>query len=226
MKAMSSWQKNLLLALTALLVLALMGYFVYKTVSGKPTAAPKAPKISLIPTTPPPPPPPPKEEKRPEPPKEQKEVKVDQPAPPKDAPPAPAAPDLKMDGPAGDGPSAFNAGKITREDLGNIGKAAVGGASGGMFNPFHNYATALKGELQRYLARNKDLLERPYRVEVQLWVGPGGKVSRYEVIGSSGSSETDELIRQALTKLSTFSQGPPERMPQPIRLRVATGSGA
>lgn len=223
---MSSRQKNLLLTIAALLVLALMAYFVYKAVSGKPTGKPKAPKISLIPTAPPPPPPPPpKEEKRPEPPKEQKEVKVEQLAPPKDAPPAPATPDLKMDGPAGDGPSAFNAGKITREDLGNVGKSASGGPVSGMFNPFNNYATALKGELQRYLARNKELLQRPYRVEVQLWVGPGGKVTRHEVIGSSGSSETDELIRQAIGKLGTFSQGPPERMPQPIRLRVATGSG-
>jgi periplasmic protein TonB len=223
-KTISSRQKNLLISIAALLVLFLMAYFVYQAVSGKPAAKPRAPKISLIPTTPPPPPPPPKEEKRPEPPKEQKEVKVDQATPPKDAPPAPATPDLKMDGPAGDGPSAFSAGKITREDLSNIGKGVGSGPSSGMFNPFNNYATALKGELQRYLARNKELLQRPYRVEVQLWVGQGGKITRHEVIGSSGSSETDELIRQALAKLGTFSQGPPERMPQPIRLRVATGN--
>lgn len=206
----------------ALLVLALLAWAISGLLGHKSGPAPKAPKISLIPTTPPPPPPPPKEDKRPDPPKQDKQ-EINQPAPPKEAAPAPSQ-DLKMDGPAGDGPSAFSSGKITNDDLSQIGKG-TGPAQpvAGLFNPFTNYATGIKGELQRYLARNKELRQRAYKVDVQLWVGSNGALSRYELIGSSGDTEVDELIRQSLTSFSNFSQTPPERMPQPIRLRLITG---
>ena len=128
-----------------------------------------------------------------------------------------------MDGPAGDGPSAFGAGKITSDDISNIGKGGAAPAQSGMFSPFTNYATAIKGELQRSLARNKELRQRAYRIDVQLWVGRDGVLSRFELIGSSGDTEVDDLIRQSLGSQGSFSQVPPERMPQPIRLRLVIG---
>jgi outer membrane biosynthesis protein TonB len=216
--------RKLLIALAALLLLALMGYGVYKMTSGKSKAPHKAPKISLIPSTPPPPPPPPKEQPKPEPPKEQKEVKIDQVAPPKEAAPAAPSQELKMDGPAGDGPSAFASGAITRDDLSNLGKGGAAPVVSGLFNPFKNYATLLKGELQRHLARNKDLRQRSYRLELQLWVGRDGSVTRQELVGSSGDTEIDAVIRQSVSSLGAFSQVPPERMPQPIRLLLVTGT--
>jgi len=220
---MSPQLQKIGLAAGTLLLVALMGWGVSNLLSGKAKSANKAPKISLMPSTPPPPPPPPKEEKRPEPPKDQKEIKVDQQAPPKDAPPTPPSQDLKMDGPAGDGPSAFSAGKITNDDISNIGKGGAAPVASGMFNPFNNYATSIKGELQRFLARNKELRQRAYRVDVQLWVGRDGALSRYELMGSTGDTDVDDLIRQSLSTLGNFSQGLPEQMPLPIRLRLVTG---
>lgn len=206
-------------------VLALMAWGVYSFVSKIDDKPRKAPKISLIPTAPPPPPPPPpKEEKKPEPPKE-----LNKPPPmeqPKMTPPAPSA-DLKMDGPAGNGPSAFSAGKITSEDLSNVGKApvaATGGAgvSGG-FSPFSYYANLIKGELQRQLARNKELREMAYKAEVQVWVNRDGSVSRFDLITGTGDKELDALLKKAIESANAFSAGPPEKMPQPIRLRISTG---
>ena len=74
-------------------------------------------KISILPDTPPPPPPPPKEEKKPEPPKDEpkqvmREEQVKQVEAPK---PAEA---IKMEGAAGDGPSAFAAGSVNRDYAG------------------------------------------------------------------------------------------------------------
>lgn len=186
----------------------------------------RAPKISLIPTTPPPPPPPPKEEKRPEPPKEAKEAPQEQQAP-KEAPPAPATADLKMEGAAGDGPSPFTAGRVTREDIGNVGKTGAGGGgpAGGPFDPFNNYATLLKGEVQRLLTRDRELRSRSFRVDVQVWVGKDGSLSRSELVGSTGDDALDGQIRQSLAALQRFTQAPPASMPQPIRLRVVTGRG-
>jgi len=103
-------------------VLALLGALLWSLFHGKSDAPRKAPKISLIPLAPPPPPPkeekrpdPPKEEKRPEPLKEQPEIKP--PAPVEQKAPAPEpGPELKMEGAAGDGPSAFSAGRVVNEN--------------------------------------------------------------------------------------------------------------
>jgi periplasmic protein TonB len=222
LKVQSKYRK-LLIALGATLLLALAAYGIYKMVSESAPVKTKAPKISLIPNTPPPPPPPPKEEKKIDPPKEQKEVKLDQPAPPKEAPAAPASQELKMDGPAGDGPSAFSSGAITRDDLSNLGKGGTP-ASNGPFNAFKNYATLIKGEMQRHLARTKDLRQLNYRVEVRVWVARDGHMLRHEMIGSTNDPDTDVLIQKTLASLGTFTQPPPEQMPQPIRLLIVTGA--
>jgi protein TonB len=105
----------ILIGLVVALLCVALGWSVYSAFAGKSSAARKPPKISLIPTAPPPPPPPPpKEEKRPEPPKQQ-EIKTS--APPEQKPVAPTpTQDLKMEGAAGDGPSAFSAGRVTNEN--------------------------------------------------------------------------------------------------------------
>lgn len=201
-------------------VLALMAWGVYSFVSKVDDKPRKPPKISLIPTTPPPPPPPPpKEEKKQEQPKDlSKPPPMEQ---PKMAPPAPSA-DLKMDGPAGDGPSAFSAGKITSEDLSNVGKGPAT-SGGGAFNPFSYYANLIKGELQRQLTRNKDLREMAYKAEVQVWVNRDGSIGRFDVVKGTDDKELDALLKKAIASATAFSAGPPEKMPQPIRLRISTG---
>jgi len=224
----SERQRNVWVGAGLLVLGVVLGGAIYLAMSGDPAPARKAPKISLIPTTPPPPPPPPKEDKRPEPPKEIKDVKEVPQAPPKDAPPAPPSQDLKMDGPAGDGPSAFSSGAITNEDLSKIGKGEGGGAeeAKGLFNPHTNYATLLKGELQRHLARNKDLRPRAYRVQVHVWVNGAGQLTRHEIVGSTGDEALDAALGAALAGMGTFSDPPPASMPMPIRLRLqASGRG-
>jgi outer membrane biosynthesis protein TonB len=208
--------------------MVLAAYFVMGM--GKKDQARKAPKITLLtPPPPPPPPPPPKFEKKPDPPKEQKEMKVEQqPVPKQDAPPP--SPELKMDGPAGNGPSAFAAGKITSEDLSKVGIGKPGGTGSGdrtgMFNPFTNYLNVAKGELSRFLqSKTRNMRQnKRYMVEVHLWVMPTGSVSRYELVGGTGDDGTDELIRSALVDLPGFSQALPPNMEQPIRLRVRIGT--
>lgn len=207
------------------LLLALLGWGLWTLLGGKSKQPPKPPKITLM-VPAPPPPPPPKIEKKPDPPKEQKEIKVEQPVPKQDSPPP--SPELKMEGPAGNGPSAFSAGKVTSDDVSKIGAGKVGGGNvggeKGMFNPFNNYANLLKGELQRYLGKNSALRRRHYTVEVRVWVAGGGEIKHFELIGGTGDSDTDEAIQQAMSSLPGFGQAPPANMPQPIRLRIVTAS--
>jgi hypothetical protein len=128
-----------------------------------------------------------------------------------------------MEGPAGDGPSAFGAGRVTNEDLSKVGKGSGGlGGKGGMFNPNANYANLLKGELQRYLSKNNALKRRRYAIDISVWVSANGGMERFELIGTTGDADTDDAIKKAVTELPTFSQKPSAGMPQPIRLRIIT----
>ena len=215
---------RLLIAAGVLTALCLIGALVWSLMHQAAPHKTRAPKITLLAPAapPPPPPPPPKFEKKPDPPKEQKEMKVDQPAQPKMA--AAPSPELKMDGPAGDGPSGFAQGNITSEDISKLGSGGngTGGTSEktGMFSPFNSYAAALKGEVQRYLARQNALRRRQYSIDVLVWVGADGTVKRYKLSGTSGDDDVDAALEEALSSLPAFSQGPPANMPQPIRLRV------
>ena len=117
-----------------------------------------------------------------------------------------------MEGPAGDGPSAFAAGNVTNEDVSKLG----------MFNPFSNYANLLKGNLHRHFNRNAELRRRRYTVELSIWVAGGGEIQRFELIGSTGDGDMDAAIKKAMSSLASFKQSPPANMPQPIRLRIVT----
>jgi outer membrane biosynthesis protein TonB len=214
--------KGWLLVGGGVLLLAGLGWGVYKMLNKSTPAKGKPPKITLLtpPAPPPPPPPPPKFEKKPEPPKEQKEIQVNQPQQPKveQAP----SPELKMDGPAGDGPSGFASGNITSDDISRLGQGGKAAPAQGLFSPYTGYGNQIKGELQRLLARNPALKRRRYVVEVLVWVQPNGTLKRYELSSGSGDADTDEAIQAALAALPGFSSGPPPNMPQPVRLRITT----
>jgi protein TonB len=201
-------------AIVCLLALALIAWGLHALMGTKSNTKNRQPKISLL-APPPPPPPPPKFEKKIEPPKDVKEVKVDQ-QPQKVEPPAPT-PELKMDGPAGDGPSNFASGNITSEDLSKIGQDK--GVLSGNLN-FNNYSILLKSELQRYLNKKNSLRHRVYKVEVKVWLASDGTVKKSELVTGTGDDDTDNEIKEALVSVPTFSESPPNNMPQPIRVRI------
>ena len=204
----------------ALLTLALigLGWFIHSQM-GSGGSGPKRQtvKIAVLPDTPPPPPPPPKEEKRPEPkpdenkpqPQEQKVV---------EAPPEPQQ--LKMEGAAGDGPSAFAAGGVSSEYKGG----AIGSGSGGTLGDRMaslNYGNAAKRDLNAFLNREESLRKAgDYKVPIALWLRADGSVERFEVQGSAGDAQTDEQIKQALNRFKGFRTPPPPNMVWPMRLQL------
>lgn len=194
------------LAVAGLIIWSLQGLF-----TGAPAKHKSPPKISLVPDRPPPPPKP--EEKRPEPPKsDQKEVKVEQ---PRDVPQPPSE-SLKMEGAAGDGPSAFQQGTVASEDLSRVGSGDFGGSA------FSSYAQVVKRRVEQSLARVNGLRGFPYKVEVRVWVSAGGAISRAELVDSSGNPEVDSLLRSSLKDLPNLVEMPPAGMPQPVRLRLTS----
>jgi outer membrane biosynthesis protein TonB len=202
-------------------ILAIIGFGLHGLLSGHGGGKPKPPKISLIPNTPPPPPPP-KEEKKPEPPKEQKEVQ--QQPEQKQTPPDT---NVKIQEKGSDSGSGPQSGIVTNTNLKDIGQPSGKGTGGrGILNPFNVYAGTIKNELQKILSKRADLKRRQYRVEINVWVNDDGSLKQSELLGTTSDADTDAAIRNALAALPKFSEAPPPRMPQPIRLRIVTAGRA
>jgi len=207
------WLKRVAIALIVLLVLGGIGYGLKKMMTGGSTQKKQVTMIKLIPDTPPPPPPPPKE-----PPKEQvkeqpKEIKIEQPKPAE----TPPAEQLKMEGPAGDGPSAFAAGPVSNDYKG--GEVKTIGSDGGA--KYNWYAGVLKSQIQDALEKDKKLKVGQYKLIVSVWLKPNGEIEKLEVAQSDTSSEIEQAVKAALDNMPAMREAPPEGMPQPIKLRIS-----
>lgn len=207
-------QKWVLIAvLVAVMVAA--GWWIVGKMSEPAGAGPKRQtvKIAVLPDTPPPPPPP-KPEKPPEPEKQELKPQMQQEQPkPQEVQPAPAQ--LKMDGPAGDGPSAFAAGQVSAEYKGGEIGTGSGGVNKLQFALFTNKMTR---HIQLALSKSKDV-KFDFRVNVQVWLDANGSFQKVLLASSTGDEQMDAALRSALTKLPPIDSVP-GNLPQPLLLRI------
>lgn len=166
-------------------------------------------RIAILPDTPPPPPP---EERKPEPPKEEpKPVPMDQPKPVEA--PTPPQESLKMEGPAGDGPSAFEAGTV-RNDY-------TGGEPGPRLEDSRPKFAAFANDFAQQV--REILLGRRLgaaSVRVFVWLDPDGAVLRYETAGGELDREARRELDAALADLRRARSAPPAGMPMPVGLQI------
>lgn len=172
-------------------------------------------KIAVLPDTPPPPPPPP-QEKKPEP-----EIKEQKPQPqqeeqkPLDKAPEPEQ--LKMEGAAGDGPSAFSAGAVNNEyQKGDIGT----GQGGGDRLQEALFGRRLQKHIQSALARDKSIKLGDYRVKVSVWLDEHGVFQRVQLDAPTGDDKIDQALRDAFSRLPPISDLP-TGIRQPVRLGIS-----
>ena len=187
-------------------------------------------QISVVkpPDTPPPPPPKPeikppevKEEKIPEP---EPEAKPDEPEPEPEAPPA--GEDLGVDAEGGAGGDSFGlVGKkggtgLVGSGTGD-GKAKIGGGGGGG-NAILWYAQHVQRELASELdtALKDRARQTSYTAVLQVWISPNGDIERVELVNSSGTAVIDDALKAALSQIRGRFKPPPERMPQPLKIRI------
>lgn len=183
--------------------------------------------VKLLPDTPPPPPPPPKpEEKKPEPKDDKQQQQQQQPKPE----PQPEPQQLKSDEAAGDGPgNGMTAGTVNQD----YDKGPTGGGSGGTAasappppepgpNRFviNAYGNATSKSLNEYLVRDKAVKLRDYKVRVELWLTPNGALQRYELVDSTGDTDTDTALRDALGRYPGTGNAVPAKLPQPVRVLI------
>ncbi len=213
------WVRHVLVGVVSLMLLVGLGLALRAFLAHPSEKGTGVHQIALINQPPPPPPKPP--EKPPEPPKVKEEVKVDEPkAPPKADDPKPA------DKPAADKPLGLDADGAAGADgfgLGankggqDIAGSGLGGGSGAYYS----------GLLQRAffdaLSRNRKVLHDEFRVVVKIWLSDDGRVTRADIVNSSGNGEVDQQIQAALMDIAPLRDIPPSSMRQ-IQLRLSNRS--
>ncbi len=177
-------------------------------------------KISILPDTPPPPPPPPpKEEPRPA--KQEPRQAAPQPVA-KEAPPPPANQPLKMEGAAGDGPSAFQSGAVAQDYGGGTPGLGASSPAGTPVDRAQErfYANAarqqLRDEIERHLRPEAGELTATFAI----WVEADGRIRRFEIT-PSGDSSRDSAMDHALGGAQReLRLPPPAGLAQPMRFRL------
>ncbi len=213
------WAQRVVLALVAIALVVGLAVEI-KAWLGAPTAVRRqTARIAILPDTPPPPPP--KEEKKPEPPKEEpKQVMREEPV--KQDVPKPAEAPIKMEGPAGNEPSAFTAGGV-KNDYGG-GAPVIGGTGGGVAPDRAQerlYATSVRqllhDEIEKHLPPDSGELVATFSV----WIDPDGTIRRFELV-PTGDDAHDTVLRSAFEQTTRELHLPGHAgFPQPMRFRLS-----
>lgn len=217
------WLQRVAIVVTVLVLIAALVWWLRGMVGAPDAAKRQVAKISILPDTPPPPPPPPKVEKKPEPPKDEpKQVMREQPLKQPDAP-KPADAPIKMEGAAGDGPSAFGAGTVSQEYKGGAPTVGASGSTGVTSDRAQErfYANSARQLLRDEIEKNL----RPEAGEVvatfSVWIEPNGRIQKIELAPSTNPT-IDADVRAALDATTKRLQLPTHSgITQPLRFRLS-----
>ena len=218
-----SWASRVLKVAGALLLVALLiGAALYlRKLAGQDTSPKRQiSKISILPDTPPPPPPPPKETTPPPDAltKPLPDAPVLKPAEVQQPPNAP----IKMEGAAGDGPSAFAAGKVNSEYSGgavSTGAAQTGTSSERAQERF--YANTARQLLRDAIERSLKSEATQATAEFSVWISRDGAISRFE-LKATGDAKLDAELNAAFDETSRALKlpVPPAAAVQPMKFRL------
>jgi len=162
------------------------------------------------------------EERPPERPKDKEEPRLEQP-PPAERPQAdPSPPPLGSLGVDAQGSGSGDGFDV----LGRPGGHDITlGASGSPQLGLTAYANAAARFIALELGREEQLRALNYQVELLVWIGHDGRLEKFTFARGTGDPKIDALIRDGLARVGAFPQRIPEKLPQPMRVRV-TSTGA
>lgn len=212
------WLKRVAIALALILIIGGIGYGISKLMSGGEPKQKQKTTIKLLDTPPPPPPPPPKEPPKEQPKEQPKEIKIE--PKPVETPPTPPAEVLKMEGAAGDGPSPFQAGAVSKDyEKGDV-STKIGGKKGSAGYGF--FTSQVDSQIKKALSDDKQLAKEKYRVDVRVVLASDGGIERAELLESTGDTELDSKIKTALLGIRSIGSGLPEGMPRKLVVRIVS----
>jgi protein TonB len=176
----------------------------------------EAPRIATI--TPLPPPPPPPKEKPPEPKKIEEEVKqtVDKPEPmkPIEAPKTSndVAKQVTINSDAQAGTDSFNIG--AGSGGGMVGSGGGTGTGTGSYDQYLGYA------IQQAVQRDDRVNHLVFDIRVDIWMDGDGRLSKAQLVGSTGDEKTDEALTEALRAMPRIDTPPPATAHFPLRVAI------
>jgi protein TonB len=180
-------------------------------------------KPAPLPPPPPPPPPPQKVEFTKAKPMDMKPAKVDDPKP-DNKPPAPKAA-KDNDDPPPPGPLKLDTAASGADAFGlqaGGGRDITGFGGGGGGSRFGGFISAAQRQIQHAMETDERFASAHFRrkVSIESWWSPDGKLTRLELIGSTGDPELDRALKQLLLAMPAVGQTVPLDMPQPAVLRI------
>jgi TonB family protein len=114
----------------------------------------------------------------------------------------------------GTGP-AIGGGGGGKGRIGNTGKRGSG-------SKFGWYAAKVQSTIREALARNSSTRTATFSsLTVKVWADANGRITRAQLVGSSGNPAVDQAIRNSVLNGLQLPQGPPADMPMPIHLRIS-----
>lgn len=177
--------------------------------------------VNIVPLPPPPPPPPPEqkpEQKMIEQTPVKQEIIEEKPVDiPKEAPPDSSNDPLP--GPLGLDEAGKGPGDLLSRP-GGRGLIGGGGGGGGGSSRWGWYASIVQTQIEAALRSNERTRHAVMRIQVRLWPDATGRISRVQLVSSTGNAELDAVIRDQVLGSLTLREPPPKDMPMPIITRV------
>lgn len=208
-----------LIAGAVLVLLVALLVYVFRDIFEKPASSKKqVQQVTVVQPPKPPPPPLPKPEIKPP---EVKEEKLPEPEP--EPEPETPEPEPAEEPPPGDDLGVDAEGGAGGDSFGLVGKKGGSGLiGGGGGNAIIWYGQHVQRELTDEL--HQKLRDRArqarYTAVIQVWIKADGNIDRVELVNSSGTAEIDEALKQAISQIRGRFKPPPERMPQPLKIRI------
>ena len=142
---------------------------------------------------------------------EQEPVAEDEPPPDNSPPEAPSSDDIAS-GATGSGPA------IPGGSGGNGNR--IGGRRGSG-TKFGWYAAKVQSSIREALGSNSATRSATMNLQVRIWPDSSGRITRAQLVGSSGNAAVDQAIKNQILTGLQLPQAPPADMPTPIVLRIS-----
>ena len=83
------------------------------------------------------------------------------------------------------------------------------------------YASAVQVTVSDALRKNPRTRDANFRVEVRVWADLTGRISRAQLVRTTGDSRLDDAIRNDVLAGLQLNEAPPDGMPMPIVMRLS-----
>lgn len=146
----------------------------------------------------------------------QEPVPEDEPSPDDSAPEPPSDLDLGPGSAGGTGPA-----------IGGGGGGGKGGSGRRVSaSKFGWYAAKVQSTIRQALSSNATTRSATLSLQVKIWADSEGRITRAQLVGSSGNPCIDQAIRNKVLTGLLLPQPPPADMPMPINLRITASKTA